>query len=70
MFPIDCPGHGRRILVPPSRIRHLRNTATGIRLELECWCGTLVTVRTGRLERQPTAGTGRSRRAAGHGSNL
>lgn len=58
MFPIDCPAHGQRVLVPPTRIRHLRNTQHGILLTVECWCGTRVTVRTGR------------HRTAGQGSNL
>lgn len=48
MFLIDCPTHGRRVLVPPSRIRSLHNVAGGILVELECWCGTQVTLRTGR----------------------
>jgi hypothetical protein len=35
-------------MVPERRIRALRNTSGGILLELECWCGTRVTLATGR----------------------
>lgn len=49
MLTIDCPTHGCRVLVPPTRIRGLRNTTGGILLEVECWCGTSVTFRTGRV---------------------
>ncbi|HEY8452414.1 MAG: hypothetical protein FWJ70_07410 [Micromonosporaceae bacterium] len=45
---IDCPVHARRVLVPPSRIRSLSNTATGIVVVVECWCGAVVRLRTGR----------------------
>lgn len=48
MFPIECPVHGSRVLVPASRIRSLHNTAEGILLEVECWCGTHVHLHTGR----------------------
>lgn len=48
MFAIECPRHRSRVLVPASRIRGLHNDPRGILLMLECWCGTLVTLRTGR----------------------
>lgn len=48
MFPIECPVHGSRVLVPASRIRSLHNTTDGILLEVECWCGTHVQLHTGR----------------------
>ena len=60
MFTVDCPRHGRPVLLPASRIRGLHNTDAGILLRVECWCGTLITVRTGRRAAAP----------AGHGSNL
>jgi len=41
-------------MVPHTRIRRLHNTSQGILLELECWCGTLVTLRTGR-HREPVS---------------
>lgn len=44
---IECPVHGR-IMVPATRIRALHNNSyDGILLEIECWCGTMVAVRTG-----------------------
>jgi DNA-directed RNA polymerase subunit RPC12/RpoP len=57
MFAIECPRHGHRVLVPETRIRGLHNTPRGIRLEIECWCGARVTVRTGR-SRPATADLG------------
>jgi hypothetical protein len=56
MFTIDCPGHGHRVMVPERRIRALRNTSGGILLELECWCGTRVTLATGRRRAHPAFG--------------
>jgi len=53
VYVINCPRHGR-IMVPHTRIRRLHNTSQGILLELECWCGTLVTLRTGR-HREPVS---------------
>jgi hypothetical protein len=55
MFSIDCPGHGHRVLVPSTRIRSFHNTGAGILLTLECWCGTQVPVRTGRLPARAAA---------------
>lgn len=55
MFTIDCPSHGSPVLLPETRIRGLRNTAAGILLEIECWCGTHVTIRTGRRTRSAVA---------------
>lgn len=48
MFTIECPQHGSRVLVTETRIRSLRNTKGQILLDVECWCGTQVTLRTGR----------------------
>src|SRR5690606_18667564 len=48
MLAVCCPTHGRRVMVPETRIRYLRNTDDGIQLEVECWCGARVTVHTGR----------------------
>jgi hypothetical protein len=54
VFAVECHRHGRRVLLPQTRIRGLYNTAIGILVQLECWCGARLTVRTGRLaERQP-----------------
>ena len=35
-------------MVPETRIRGLHNTAHGILVDVECWCGTRVAIRTGR----------------------
>ncbi|MDR7280525.1 hypothetical protein [Catenuloplanes atrovinosus] len=48
MFAIDCPQHDSRVLVTERRIRSIDNTEQGIRLDVECWCGRHVTLRTGR----------------------
>jgi hypothetical protein len=48
MFTIDCPTHGTRMLLTERRIRSLRNTDSGIVLELECYCGHRATINTGR----------------------
>jgi hypothetical protein len=48
MYIIDCPHHGKRTIVPLDAIRSLENTPQGIVLEIECWCGGIVTVVTGR----------------------
>jgi len=48
MFVVSCPAHGRQSMVPETRIRHPRNTPPGIRLDVECWCGTRITIHTGR----------------------
>jgi hypothetical protein len=76
VFPINCPTHRSEVLVPPTRIRGLRNTGHGILLVIECWCGTHVALRTGRHRPEPaaeptTAGPPRPAAvAAGQGSNL
>jgi hypothetical protein len=44
-------------LVTETRIRSLRNTADAIMVDVECWCGRYVTVRTGRP--RPTLATER-----------
>lgn len=54
MFAIECPGCGSRRLVPPTRIRGVANTAYGIVVAVECWCGATVRLHTGR--RANTAG--------------
>jgi hypothetical protein len=48
MFAIDCPVHGSKVLVGTRRIRSLVNTASGILLDVECYCGARVTAGTGR----------------------
>lgn len=55
MLVISCPTHGTRIVVPTTRVRQLRNTDAGILLEVECWCGARVRIRTGRSARLPYA---------------
>jgi hypothetical protein len=48
MFIIDCPAHGSRVLLSERRIRSLRNTNAGVLLDLECYCGHIEKIRTGR----------------------
>lgn len=48
MFSVDCPRHGREILLDTGRIRGLDTTSDGIALTWECWCGHVGTTRTGR----------------------
>lgn len=52
MFTIDCPTHGHPVLVTDEHIRSLTNTDHGIVLDIECWCGTHVTLVTGRSARK------------------
>jgi hypothetical protein len=39
MFSVMCPVHGRRVLLWPSRICQIRNTAAGIEVHYRCTCG-------------------------------
>lgn len=48
MFILDCPHHGARTLVTYDAVRTVTNTDAGIVIEVECWCGGLATVVTGR----------------------
>ncbi|MFI5908541.1 hypothetical protein [Dactylosporangium sp. NPDC051541] len=48
MFVIDCPAHRARMILPVERIRGLHNTDAGILLDLECYCGHVAHIRTGR----------------------
>ncbi|MFI5958247.1 hypothetical protein [Cryptosporangium sp. NPDC051539] len=48
MFAIDCPHHGARTLASTDDIRRYDNTDHGIVMEVECHCGGLVTITTGR----------------------
>ena len=51
MFVIDCPAHGSRVLLSERRIRNLRNTDAGVLLDVECYCGHIQRIRTGRAPR-------------------
>ncbi|WP_433088926.1 hypothetical protein ACQP1P_21975 [Dactylosporangium sp. CA-052675] len=48
MFVIDCPAHRSRVLLSERRVRSLRNTDAGVLLDLECYCGHVERIRTGR----------------------
>jgi hypothetical protein len=48
MLSIHCPTHQSEVLLTERRIRSLRNTDQGIIIDVECYCGTHVTIRTGR----------------------
>ena len=57
MFAIDCPTHKSQVLVTDRRIRSLANTDHGIVIDVECWCGTHVTLVTGRSAERAAART-------------
>lgn len=48
MFAIQCPTHDSEVLLTERRIRRMENTPRGIVMDVECYCGTRVLVRTGR----------------------
>ena len=48
MLSINCPTHGTKVLVGTRRIRSLVNTEHGIVLHVQCYCGAVVVVGTGR----------------------
>ncbi len=48
MLAAHCPTHGKKVLLPESRIRALVNTERGIVVKLECYDGTEIVLRTGR----------------------
>ena len=50
MFAAHCPTHGKKVLLPQSRIRSLANTDRGIVVRLECYDGTEIVVVTGRSQ--------------------
>jgi len=48
MIAVYCPRHGSEVLMSERRIRSLRNAPTALELDVECYCGERITVRTGR----------------------
>ena len=48
MLAINCPRHGTAMLLTERRVRSIRNTANGIELTVECYCGHVETIHTGR----------------------
>lgn len=48
MLAVFCPRHGTRVLLSERRIRALRNTDHGILIEVECYDGERIVLRTGR----------------------
>ena len=48
MFTVQCPQHGCDVLLSEKRIRALRPTERGLRVEWECWCGHVGSFVTGR----------------------
>jgi hypothetical protein len=47
MFAVFCPSVGSRVLIWPSEIRSVTNTADGIRVHFDCACGCEGTWHTG-----------------------
>ena len=48
MFAHHCTACDKRLLIFPSQVRALTNTADGIVVEFTCWCGAEQTWVTGR----------------------
>lgn len=48
MISVNCPRHGRRVLLTERHIRGMRNTHRGIVVDWTCWCGHRGATRTGR----------------------
>ena len=55
MFAISCAHHGRRVLVPASRIVDLVSGPDGTIAHLRCWCGEVVEWQVQRVHRGPGA---------------
>jgi hypothetical protein len=51
VFSVDCPRHGRRVLVSNRRILSVNEDATGLVVRYRCWCGDEGEFRTGRPRR-------------------
>ncbi|MGH8870051.1 MAG: hypothetical protein ACRDYU_18940 [Actinomycetes bacterium] len=57
MLAAYCPRHDSSVLFTESRISRLRNTAAGIEVELDCYCGEHLRLLRGRtvVSRSPVA---------------
>lgn len=55
MLSIHCPTHESEVLLTERRIRNIRNTEHGILMDVECYCGTHVVIRTGRKRYESSA---------------
>lgn len=53
MFVFTCTACDTRRLHFPNQIRGVENTAHGIEVRFECWCGSEQTWVTGRTVQQP-----------------
>ena len=51
MFDNNCQVCASRVLIFPSQVTSLANTADGIEVGFTCWCGTEQTRVTGRASR-------------------
>ena len=48
MFSVDCPRHGRAVLLSDDHIERIRSGTDGIRMQWRCSCGARGETRTGR----------------------
>ena len=48
MLAVPCPVHDRTVLIWPSQLLEITNTAAGIEVSYRCHCGALAVWRTGR----------------------
>lgn len=56
MLTVYCPRHRNDVLLPETRIRGLTNTDRGILVEVECFDGERIVLRTGRGARDAEPG--------------
>jgi hypothetical protein len=47
MFELNCPACQKRQLIFESQITGIVNDASGIHVEVTCWCGAQATIETG-----------------------
>jgi hypothetical protein len=45
VFDYDCSSCGKRLLIPPTRVRGLINDDAGIVIVFTCWCGAAAATR-------------------------
>lgn len=55
MLSTYCPEHGTEVLIPPSGVEGVRNTAEGIEVLVRCVCGWHGRVLTGRTRARTPA---------------
>jgi hypothetical protein len=56
VFDFDCSSCGKRLLIPPTRVRGLVNDDAGIVIVFDCWCGAASATRAGVKPARPARG--------------